>query len=212
MSPVTRSNSRPASARPSFPGRSNALTRCPRASSSRIRFEPMKPEAPVTKHFILADTARILWRPTGRCHKIITSGHLTWGDGCERLRALYAGKSSARKKLSRADQRELDTKIEFLEGLVRRDSHYTDALQLLGDHYTQRGRYLEGLKVDENLARLEPGNPLVFYNLACSYALTDHFERAVLALGKSDQPRLSRFQLAGQGPRPPQTPSTSGLP
>ena len=94
-------------------------------------------------------------------------------------------KSSTRKRLSRADQRELDTKIGFLEGLVRRDSHYTDALQLLGDHYTQRGRYLEGLKVDENLARLEPGNPLVFYNLACSYALTDHFERAVLALEKA---------------------------
>jgi tetratricopeptide (TPR) repeat protein len=94
-------------------------------------------------------------------------------------------KSSARKKLSRAGQRDLDTKIEFLEGLVRRDSNYADALQLLGDHYTQRGRYLEGLKVDESLARLEPRNPLVFYNLACSYALTDHFDRAVLALEKA---------------------------
>ena len=41
-----------------------------------------------------------------------------------------------------------------------------DALQILGDHYTQRGRIIEGLKVDERLARLEPGIPLVFYNLA----------------------------------------------
>ena len=94
-------------------------------------------------------------------------------------------KSSARKKPSPASQRELDTKIEFMEGLVRRDPDYVDALQLLGDHYTQRGRYHEGLKVDERLARLDSENALVFYNLACSYSLTDQFERAALALVKA---------------------------
>ncbi len=62
---------------------------------------------------------------------------------------------------------------------------YVDALQLLGDHYTQRGRYLDGLKVDERLARLEPRNALVFYNLACSYSLTNQFERAAFALEKA---------------------------
>jgi len=91
-------------------------------------------------------------------------------------------KSSARKKLSRAGQRDLDTKIEFMEGLLRRDPDYVDALQLLGDHYTQRGRYLDGLKVDERLARLEPRNALIYYNLACSYSLTDQFDRAAFAL------------------------------
>ncbi len=94
-------------------------------------------------------------------------------------------KSSARKKLSRASQRDLDTKIQFMEGLVRRDPDYVDALQLLGDHYTQRGRYLEGLKVDERLARLEPRNPLVYYNLACSYSLTEQFDRAASRLEKA---------------------------
>jgi len=91
-------------------------------------------------------------------------------------------KSSARKKLNRASQRDLAIKIEFMEGLVRRDPDYVDALQLLGDHYTQRGRYAEGLKVDEHLARLEPRSPLVFYNLACSYSLLEQFDRAALAL------------------------------
>ena len=94
-------------------------------------------------------------------------------------------KSSARNKPNPASQRELDTKIEFMEGLVRRDPDYMDALQLLGDHYTQRGRYHEGLKVDERLARLDSENALVFYNLACSYSLTDQFERAALALQKA---------------------------
>ena len=94
-------------------------------------------------------------------------------------------KSSTRKKAGRAGQRDLDVKIEFLEGLVRRDPDYVDALQLLGDHYTQRGRYVEGLKVDERLARLEPGSALVFYNLACSCSLTDRFEEAARALEKA---------------------------
>ena len=94
-------------------------------------------------------------------------------------------KSSPKKKPSRINQRELDTKIEFMAGLVRRDPDYVDALQLLGDHYTQRGLFVEGLQVDERLAHLEPQNPLVFYNLACSYSLTEHFDRAALALDKA---------------------------
>ena len=55
-------------------------------------------------------------------------------------------KSSARKKLTRQETRDLDIEIEFVEGLVRRDPDYVEALQLLGDHYTQRGKFEEGLK------------------------------------------------------------------
>ena len=95
------------------------------------------------------------------------------------------GKSTIKRKPNRASQRDLDTKIQFIEGIVRRDPNYVDALQLLGDHYTQRGLVAEGLKVDEHLARLEPQNPLVFYNLACSYSLTEEFDRAVFALEKA---------------------------
>jgi len=87
--------------------------------------------------------------------------------------------------MSRVEQRALDTKIEFIEGLVRRDPDYVDALQLLGDHYTQRGRIDEGLKVDERLSLLEPRNPLVFYNLACSYSLSGDFDLAATALEKA---------------------------
>ncbi|MGH7942364.1 MAG: tetratricopeptide repeat protein [Limisphaerales bacterium] len=93
-------------------------------------------------------------------------------------------KNGVRKK-TRANQRELDVKISFMEGLVRRDPNYVDALQLLGDHYTQRGRFTEGLNVDERLARLDPENPVVFYNLGCSYSLTDQFDRAAEALEKA---------------------------
>jgi len=94
-------------------------------------------------------------------------------------------KISARKKMKRQESKDLDIKIQFMEGIVRRDPDYVEALQLLGDHYTQRGRYDQGLKVDEQLSRLEPHNPLVFYNLACSYSLIGEVDLAATALEKA---------------------------
>jgi tetratricopeptide (TPR) repeat protein len=84
--------------------------------------------------------------------------------------------------MSRKELRDLDVKIRFLEGIVGRDRQYVEALQILGDHYTQRGNYNHSLKVDEQLSRLEPRNPLAFYNLACSYSLNGEFDDAAAAL------------------------------
>jgi hypothetical protein len=39
--------------------------------------------------------------------------------------------------------------------------------------------------VDQQLSRLQPRNPLVFYNLACSHALAGEFDQAVAALEKA---------------------------
>lgn len=109
-------------------------------------------------------------------------------------------KKTAKKKLSRVEQRDLDTKIEFIEGLVRRDPDYVEALQMLGDHYTQRGRITEGLKVDERLARLEPRNPVVFYNLACSYSLSGVLDQAANALEKALQLGYRDFDWLAKDP------------
>ncbi len=94
-----------------------------------------------------------------------------------------ADKSS--RKLSREEQRDLDVKIGFLEGVLRRDPAYVEALQVLGDDYTRRGRFVAGLRVDEQLSQLRPDDPMVQYNLACSYSLTGNFNRAAAALTKS---------------------------
>lgn len=109
-------------------------------------------------------------------------------------------KNTAKKKLSRGEQRDLDMKIDFIEGVVRRDPDYVDALQILGDHYTQRGRIIEGLKVDERLARLEPRNPLVFYNLACSYSLSGEMDQAANALEKALQLGYRDFDWLARDP------------
>lgn len=111
-----------------------------------------------------------------------------------------AGNATKRKKLTPTDRRDLDVRIQFIEGLVRRDPGYVDALQLLGDHYTQRGRYTEGLEVDERLARLNPENALVFYNLACSYSLTDQFDRAAAALQRAFKLGYRDFKWLARDP------------
>jgi tetratricopeptide (TPR) repeat protein len=89
------------------------------------------------------------------------------------------------KRLTRREVRDLDIKISFMEGIVRREPRYIEALQILGDHYTQRGCFDHSLKVDKRLSRLEPKNPLVFYNLACSYTLNSELDRAAGALEKA---------------------------
>jgi tetratricopeptide (TPR) repeat protein len=89
------------------------------------------------------------------------------------------------KKWTRREVRDLDIKITFMEGIVRRDPKYVEALQILGDHYTQRGKFDHSLKVDQQLSRLEPRNPLVYYNLACSYSLNSDFDLAAAALEKA---------------------------
>src|SRR5215468_5100425 len=110
-------------------------------------------------------------------------------------------KSSVKgKKLSRKEVRDLDIKITFMEGIVRRDPKYVEALQILGDHYTQRGQYDFSLKVDKRLSRLEPRNPLVFYNLACSYSLNSDFDLAASALEKALSLGYNDFKWLARDP------------
>lgn len=90
-----------------------------------------------------------------------------------------------RKPLSTKQRRELDIQIGFLEGVVRRDPKHLEALQLLGDSYSDRGRHEDSLTVDRRLIRKEPRNPLAHYNLACSYSLNGRVDRAVIALERA---------------------------
>ncbi|MBM3835984.1 MAG: hypothetical protein FJ403_22515 [Verrucomicrobia bacterium] len=109
-------------------------------------------------------------------------------------------KSSTRKRLSRQEKHNLDIEIGFIEGVVKRDPNYVEALQILGDDYTRRGRFIEGLRVDERLAELRPQDSLVQYNLACSYSLTDRVELAMQALERALNLGYRDFKWLGQDP------------
>lgn len=75
--------------------------------------------------------------------------------------------------------------IWFLEGILERNPNYIDCLMYLGNAYTSHGMYEKGLSVDQKLTRLRPNDPLVHYNLACSYALLKNVDAAFEALEKA---------------------------
>ena len=79
----------------------------------------------------------------------------------------------------------LRKEMSFLEALARRCPQDVDVLKALGDLCTRSGRYEDGLKTDLELARLCPREPLVWYNLACSYALLNRAEEALASLERS---------------------------
>ena len=106
----------------------------------------------------------------------------------------------APKKLTRREQRDLDVEIQFMEGLLRRDPQYADALQILGDDYTRRGKVQQGLKVDEELSRLQPRDAQVHYNLACSYSLAGQMDQAVAALEKALHLGFREFKWLARDP------------
>jgi hypothetical protein len=74
--------------------------------------------------------------------------------------------------------------VDFYESIVRRQSDYWEALAVLGNHYTVEERYREGLAVDRRLAELRPDDPIVFYNLACSYTLVGWIPAALRAMAR----------------------------
>jgi tetratricopeptide (TPR) repeat protein len=107
---------------------------------------------------------------------------------------------ASRKKATAQQLRDLDLEILFLEGVIRRDGDYVEALQILGDDYTRRGRYLEGLKIDERLSKLRPDDALVHYNLACSFSLTRRLESSIAALEVAINLGYRDFKWMAQDP------------
>lgn len=92
-------------------------------------------------------------------------------------------KPGMKVRVFKGSQREFET--AFFEGIVARQGDYWEVLAVLADHYTTVGRYREGLSVDRRLATLRPHDPVVQYNLACSYSLVGRIEQAGKALEKA---------------------------
>lgn len=87
-------------------------------------------------------------------------------------------------KRSRSKE-QLDFEIVFYERLLAETPDFVDALRALGEAYSRRGWYEKGLRVDEQLIRLKTGDPVVWYNLACSYSLLNRPDEAIDALRKA---------------------------
>lgn len=79
----------------------------------------------------------------------------------------------------------LDFEISLYEDLLKEKPNYVEALIALGDDYTKRGRYKDGLKIDQRLSELKPDDPVIHYNLACSYSLLKESHLCLEALEKA---------------------------
>lgn len=75
--------------------------------------------------------------------------------------------------------------LSFLEKVSERLPEDIEILQALADLYTKTGKYEEGLEIDEKLSHQLPNDDLVWYNLGCSYSLTNHPDQAFEALTKA---------------------------
>lgn len=104
------------------------------------------------------------------------------------------------KSLTLRQARDLDIQIGFLEGLIRRDSAYSEALEQLADAYLDRGRVVDGLQIDRRLASLRPADPQVRYNLACSLTLAGQIDIAASELEKAVDLGFRDFQWLAEDP------------
>jgi tetratricopeptide (TPR) repeat protein len=86
------------------------------------------------------------------------------------------------KNVAKTSDGNLDFEIEFCERLLQKRPHFVQALSLLGNLYTKKGFYLKGLEVDEMLYLLKPHDPIVLYNLACSYSLLNEKDKALRSI------------------------------
>ncbi len=93
---------------------------------------------------------------------------------------------------------EREALVPVYEEALRGDPDDLQVLAYLGAAYTKLGRHEEALEMDRRLAALAPRDPVVRYNLACSYALLGRIDEAfreldrAVELGYRDRSHLER--------------------
>ncbi len=87
--------------------------------------------------------------------------------------------------MAQSQNDDLDFQIAFYEGILEKSQDFLQALMALGDLYTKKGLYEKGLNVDQKLAEIRPKDPLVLYNLACSYSLLGQVDLAYQAMKRA---------------------------
>jgi tetratricopeptide (TPR) repeat protein len=84
-----------------------------------------------------------------------------------------------------ADQSQLEFELDFFGGILERIPDYVDALRIMGNLLTLKGRFAEGLSIDRRLVALRPSDALAHYNLACSYALLKRPDQSLRTLRRA---------------------------
>jgi len=90
--------------------------------------------------------------------------------------------------------------VEFYQAIHRRLPDDIEIMKCLADAYTRRGMIQEGLALDRELARHEPLDPSVLFNLACSLSLTDDLDAAARVLADAIRCGWSDFAWLQEDP------------
>ena len=84
---------------------------------------------------------------------------------------------TSKKEVNKQD--DIEFEIQFIEAVLQKNPNFVEALIALGDLYTKRGFYEKGLQIDERLSKLKPNDPIILYNLACSYSLVNDIDKSL---------------------------------
>ena len=103
------------------------------------------------------------------------------------MRKEHAPKTSRKKD-------DIEFEIYFYEKILQDTPNFIEALSAIGDLYTRAGYWQKGLEADVRLSGLRPEDPIVFYNLACSYALLNQTRAALNALSRAVELGYDDFQ------------------
>ncbi len=95
---------------------------------------------------------------------------------------------------------DIEFEIDFFENILKNTPNFIEALVAVGDLYTKAGFWQKGLEVDLKLTQLRPNDAIVFYNLACSYALLNQTRLALSALSKAIDFGYNDFQHLREDP------------
>lgn len=107
-----------------------------------------------------------------------------------------------RKKSRAREHRDMYFRFEesLSHAILKEDPTNTNALQMLGNALTRVGKHQEAVKVDKTLVDLLPGEPIVHYNLACSYSNVDKPEIALKELVKAIELGYRDFKFMTRDP------------
>ena len=95
---------------------------------------------------------------------------------------------------------DIEFEIAFYENILKETPDFIEALMAIGDLYTRAGFWQKGLEMDLKLTRLRPDDAVVFYNLACSYALLNQTRPALSALSKAIEFGYNDFKHLREDP------------
>jgi len=85
--------------------------------------------------------------------------------------------------------------IDFYEGVLRKNATFIEVLSALGDLYTNEGFFQKGLEIDERLEKLRPVDPIILYNLACSYSLLHRIDESFTSIRKAIESGYKDFEF-----------------